>query len=168
MIKLQDMMDKAEHSSFRRLVLQMALGYAIPFNRPHAFKILEVFNDGIHIRLPYYRINRNHINGMHACALATLSEFTSGLTLMRALKRDDLRLIMKDMKATYHFQAKKNVTALARLDEREISEKISKPLLEQDSIFYLMKIEVYDTDKNHICSTEINWQLKKWNKVKTN
>lgn len=167
MQRIQRLMDLAEKSAFRKLLLQMALGYAIPFNRPHGFKVKEVFSNGIHIALPYWRVNRNHINGIHACALATLSEFVSGLTLTRALRRDDLRLIMKDLKVTYHYQAKKDVSATAQIDADELEKKITIPLKNNDSIFYLMQIDVYDTDKNHICTAEINWQLKKWNKVKT-
>ena len=87
---------------------------------------------------------------------------------MRILKRDDLRIIMKDLKMTYHYQAKKDVTALSKIEHQEINSKILDPLKNQDSVFYLMIIEVYDTEKNHISTAEINWQLKKWNKVKTN
>jgi acyl-coenzyme A thioesterase PaaI-like protein len=158
---------KAERSSFSRRILQFVLSYAIPFNRPHGFRIVEVFPDGFHISLPYWRINRNHIKGIHACALATLSEYVSGLTLMKVIGRNDLRIIMKDLKMTYHFQAKKNVSAISHLTPETLERNIFTPLKTQDSVFYLMKIEVYDTDQNHICTGEINWQLKKWDKVRT-
>ncbi len=160
-------MKKAEHSAFSRKILQMVLNYSIPFNRPHGFKILEVYSDGFKIGLPYWRINRNHIKGIHACALATVSEYISGLTLMKVLGSNDLRIIMKEMKMTYHFQAKKNVFVTTHLEETQVQENIVQPLQKQDSVFYLMKIDVYDEDKNHISTGEINWQLKKWSKVKT-
>lgn len=167
MKNIHNLMLKAESSPFKRRILQFVLSYAIPFNRPHGFKIKEVFSDGFDIVLPYWRINRNHIKGIHACGLATLSEFVSGLTLMKVLGRNDLRIIMKDMKMTYHFQAKKEVSAIAHLTPAILEHDVFIPLKTQDSVFYLMKIEVYDSDKNHICTGEINWQLKKWNKVKT-
>lgn len=167
MKRLNDLMDAAQHSSFKRKILQWTLGFAIPFNQPHSFKIIDVFENGIHILLPYKRKNLNHLKGIHACGLATLSEFVSGITLMRILKRDDLRIIMKDLKMTYHYQAKKDVTAMGKIEHQEINSKILDPLKNQDSVFYLMIIEVYDTEKNHISTAEINWQLKKWNKVKT-
>ncbi len=168
MKQLHKMMDQAETSPLKRKFLQWALSYSIPFNRPHKFKILEVYKNGIHVQLPYLRVNKNHLNGIHACALATLCEFVSGLSLMRALRRDDLRLIMKDLKMTYHYQAKKTVSAAAQIASTEIDQKIISPLQLSDSVLYLMTIEVYDTEKNHICTAEVNWQLKKWNKVKTN
>ena len=160
-------MSKAERSSFSKRILQMVLSFAIPFNRPHRFKIAEVYSDGFQIHLPYRRVNKNHINGIHACGLATLSEFVSGLTLMKVIGSNELRIIMKDLKMTYHFQAKKDVSATTHLTADIIQQNILNPLKTQDSVFYLMKIEVYDTDKNHICTGEVNWQLKKWNKVRT-
>ena len=78
MKNIHNLMLKAESSPFKRRILQFVLSYAIPFNRPHGFKIKEVFTDGFHIVLPYWKINRNHIKGIHACGLATLSEFVSG------------------------------------------------------------------------------------------
>ena len=167
MINIQNLMTKAENSAFSRRILQFVLSYSIPFNRPHGFKILQVFHDGFHISLPYWRINRNHINGIHACGLATLSEFVSGLTLIKAIGRDDLRIIMKEMRMTYHFQAKKNVSAILHLSPERLEQNIFAPLKYNDSVFYLMKVDVYDSDKNHICTGEINWQLKKWVKVRT-
>lgn len=166
-MKIQKLMSKAESSAFSRRILQFVLSYSIPFNRPHGFRILEVFKDGFHILLPYWRVNRNHINGIHACALATLSEFVSGLTLIKVIGRDDLRIIMKDLKMAYHFQAKKNVSAVLHLTPQMLEQHVFTPLKTQDSVFYLMKVEVYDIDKNHICTAEVNWQLKKWDKVRT-
>ncbi len=167
MKRIQRLMRKAENSTLSRKILQLVLSYTIPFNRPHGFKIKEVFTDGFHVVLPYWKINRNHINGMHACGLATLSEFVSGLTLLKVVGRDDLRIIMKDLKMTYHFQAKTSVSATARLSQEILDEIIFTPLKTQDSVSYKMKIEVYDIDKNHISTGEINWQLKKWANVKT-
>jgi hypothetical protein len=167
MKNIHNLMLKAETSSFSRRILQFVLSYAIPFNRPHRFKIKEVYSDGFHIALPYLKVNKNHIKGIHACGLATLSEFVSGLTLMKVIGRNDLRIIMKEMKMTYHFQAKKDVYAIAHLTPEILEQSVFSPLKTQDSIFYLMKIEAYDIDKNHICTGEVNWQLKKWEKVKT-
>lgn len=167
MKNIHSLMTKAETSSFKRRLLQFALSYAIPFNRPHGFKIMEVMKDGFQIGLPYWRINRNHIKGIHACGLATLSEFVSGLTLMKVLGRNDLRIIMKEMKMTYHFQAKQGVSARAELSPSTLEKDVFTPLKNQDSVFYTMKIEVYDESKNHISTGEIMWQLKKWSKVKT-
>ena len=72
-----------------------------------------------------------------------------------------------EVKMTYHFQAKKNVSVILHLTPQMLEQNVFTPLKTQDSVFYLMKVDVYDTDKNHICTGEINWQLKKWNKVRT-
>lgn len=160
-------MDDAMNSSFKRRILNFVLGRAIPFNAPHHFKVEEIFTDGVRISLPYKRVNKNHLNGIHACALATLSEYASGLTLMRILRSADYRIIMKDLKMTYHYQAKEGVKVEMRVNEKAVSDLILKPLEKTDAVFFPMIAEVYDFSGNHISTGEINWQLKKWDKVKT-
>jgi hypothetical protein len=54
-----------------------------------------------------------------------------------------------------------------RVNQKSVVDKITTPLLSSDAVFFLMNAEVYDTKGNHISSGEINWQLKKWDKVKT-
>ena len=102
MADLEKLLSEAGASAFKRRIVNFVLARFIPFNQPHGFRISEVFDDGVKINLPYKRVNKNHINGIHACALATLSEYASGLTLARHLNRENVRLIMKDLKMTYH------------------------------------------------------------------
>lgn len=82
MNKLFSLIEKAKHSKLYLKILNVMLARSIPFNKPHGFTIKEIYDDGFKISLPYKRKNLNHIKGIHACALATLAEYTSGLTLM--------------------------------------------------------------------------------------
>lgn len=143
------------------------LGRAIPFNKPHGLKIIEVYDDGFKISLPYKRKNLNHIKGIHACALATLTEYTSGLTLMQNLASGDYRLIMKNISMIYHFQAKTDVIVSLHLSKEWMNTVVFIPLKTSGSIFTEVNAEVYDSNQNHICSGVINWQIKKWEKVIT-
>lgn len=143
------------------------LGRAIPFNKPHGLKIIEVYDDGFKISLPYKRKNLNHIKGIHACALATLTEYTSGLTLMQNLASGDYRLIMKNISMIYHFQAKTDVIVSLHLSKEWMNTVVFIPLKTSGSILTEVNAEVYDSNQNHICSGVINWQIKKWEKVIT-
>ncbi len=167
MKRLLTLLEKARHSSFSRSLLSFALARAIPFNAPHGFKILEVYEDGIKILLPYKRKNLNHLRGIHACALATLSEFTAGITLAKMSGTDAFRLIMKDLSMTYHYQAKEDVTAELHFPSNDFQRQVKTPLESQDAVFVEMIVEVYDIQKNHISTGKVNWQIKKWDKVKT-
>src|SRR5689334_25303249 len=73
---------RAKHSRFFLWLLNRVLGYSIPFNKPHGIKLTAVHDDGVSVRLPYRRKNLNHLKGIHACALATMAEFSSGIALI--------------------------------------------------------------------------------------
>ena len=84
-MKPDQLIDKAQNSSFYLRVLNWSLWRIIPFNKPHGIKIQKIESDGIVTTLPYKRKNLNHIKGLHACGMATLAEFTTGLMLLKKL-----------------------------------------------------------------------------------
>ena len=167
MKKLLILLERARKSSFQRRILDFALSRAIPFNAPHGFRILEVYEDGIKILLPYKRKNLNHLKGIHACALATLSEFTAGITLAKLSGTDSYRLIMKDLLMVYHYQAKEDVIAELHFSAEDFKNKITSPLITLDAVFIEIVVELFDVKKNHISTGKVNWQIKKWENVKT-
>jgi hypothetical protein len=117
--------------------------------------------------LPFRRKNLNHLKGIHACALATLAEYSSGISLLTTIG-NNFRLIMKNISVTYHYQAKMDVITTLKLDKHLVEEKIMTPLLSSDAVLFENTIEVYDLMTNHICTAVVQWQIKKWEKVKTN
>ncbi len=144
----------------------MALNRAIPFNRPHGIRVIEVLDRGLKAKLPYWRINQNHLHGLHACALATLSEFTAGMTLTHCMRSDGFRLIMKDLHMVYHYQGKTAVTVACELSKERLQNEVYTPLLTEDAVFIDIQLETYDAAENHICTAIVKWQIKKWDKVK--
>ena len=167
MKKLLVIFKKAKHSRFYLWLLNYALGYAIPFNKPHLIRITAVHEDGVSIRLPYRRKNLNHLKSIHACALATMAEYSSGIALLTTIGTD-FRLIMKNISVTYHYQAKMDVITTMKLEKKLIEEKVLTPLLSDDAVLFDNTIEVYDLMTNHICTAVVQWQIKKWGKVRTN
>jgi len=165
MKKLLFIFAKAKNSGFYLYILNLVLGYAIPFNKPHRIKITAVNDDGVSVRLPYKRKNLNHLKGIHACALATAAEYTSGISLLAAIGTD-YRLIMKNINMTYHYQAKMDVITSLSLDKKTLEEKVRSPLLTSDAVLFENTVEVYDLMTNHICTAVVEWQIKKWGKVK--
>lgn len=162
-----ELISKAQQSGWRRRLLNFGLQYKIPFNRPHGFRIEHIEDESLTIALPYWKINRNHINGMHACALATLCEYISGLSLVRTLDEKKFRIILSSIFMTYHYQAKSKVKATFSVTKDFVEKEIITALEKSDSVFKAFNVEVYDENQNHICTGQINWQIKKWDKVKT-
>jgi acyl-coenzyme A thioesterase PaaI-like protein len=164
---LSELIKKAETSVFQLWLLNNILWKKIPFNNPHKLKIEKIENGALTISIPYKRKNQNHIRGVHACALATLCEYVSGLTLMYSISEKEYRIILKNIKMTYHYQAKMKVQTTFLLSPEFINNEIINPLKTSDSIFKELTVELYDILNNHICTGLINWQIKKWEKVKT-
>lgn len=164
---ISSMLSKARTSRLSRWWLNLLLPWSIPFNRPHGFKVVPLPAGGITVRIPNWRINRNHINGIHACALATAAEMCSGLSLLELLDPRKYRLIMRSLHVDYHYQAKQNALASCNPLATEILEQVVRPLEGQDAVDYTSTVMVNDTSGNHLATGTVTWQVKEWGKVRT-
>ncbi len=167
MSKLNSLLAKAKTSNFYLKILNIALNSAIPFNKPHRFKVIEVSDNYLKTMLPYKRRNFNHINGLHACALATLSEFTTGLLLASKLDAKEYRLILKTLEMEYHYQGKMGAFAFYEITDDTLERQVIKPLQRQDAIIITCEVKIHDKNNNHLSTGQVHWQIKAWKKVKT-
>lgn len=151
--------------SLRKLNLILSVG--IPFNKPHGIKISKVEPHAIETFIPLKRKNKNHINGIHACGLATTAEFCSGLVLLRNLNPENYRLIMQKIEVEYHYQAKHSCVARFEMDNEKFENEILNPLKSSEVVFYTCQIPMHDMKGNHVCTAHTTWQIKPWSKVKT-
>lgn len=158
---------RARRSKPWLFVLNTILARTIPFNRPHRFRILAIAQNKIETFAPYRRSNYNHIRGVHACAIATVAEFSAGFLLLTRLDPTRYRLIMGKLEADYFYQAKKDIIAMAELSEQELHEKIVAPLRHQDSTTIVMTTSIRDVSGNSVARVETTWQVKNWDTVRT-
>ncbi|MCB0344447.1 MAG: DUF4442 domain-containing protein [Bdellovibrionales bacterium] len=165
--QLTKFLAEAEHSPFKRGLLNKILAHTIPFNKPHSLDIKEISPSTVKVKLPYKKSNLNHVRGLHACGLATAAEYTSGLLLLRRLGSEDYRLIMKSLSVDYVYQGKSDATASFKLSDAEYAEKISLPLESDESVLFDAVVEVHDAQQNLLCTATITWQIKPWRLVKT-
>ncbi len=164
---LRSLVAKARSSRVARLSLNAVLRWMIPFNQPHGFRVEPLRDGGIKVLIPYWRINRNHIMGIHACALATAAEYCSGLALLEHLDAKKYRLIMKSLHMDYHYQAKANAHAVFAPSGDEIIAEVIEPLKNSDAVLYTARVELHDVKGNHLATGHIIWQVKAWEKVRT-
>jgi acyl-coenzyme A thioesterase PaaI-like protein len=139
----------------------------VPFNIPHKFEIVEFSDDRLKARIPYRRSNFNHIRGLHACALATLSEFATGFLLLTRLDAAKYRIIMQRMEMDYHFQGKMDAFAEFQVTEQWYTQEIVEPLTRADAVVVPCTVKVIDAKGNHLTTGVVYWQVKNWSKVKT-
>jgi acyl-coenzyme A thioesterase PaaI-like protein len=158
---------KAKTSSFYLWLLNAGLNRMIPFNKPHGFKVVEITDTTIKTKLPYKRGNFNHIKGLHACALATLSEFSTGFLMISRLDPKKYRIILKTLEMEYHYQGKMDGFGTFEINDQWLEEKIYNPLKENESTVVICEIKIHDTEGNHLTTGKVHWQVKSWDKVKT-
>ena len=158
---------KARGSAFTRWWMNQLLAMMIPFNRPHGFHVRPLPEGGVAVSIPFWRINRNHIRGVHACALATAAEMASGLGLLEHLDPKEYRLILRQLIMDYHYQGKDRVTATSRPDAGVITDQVLVPLRVQERVDYRSTVELHDSKGNHVATGTATWQVKAWDKVRT-
>jgi acyl-coenzyme A thioesterase PaaI-like protein len=163
MLDQNRILQKAKTSPFYLALLN----WFIPFNKPHGFRILEISDHHLRTIIPYRRKNFNHIRGLHACALATISEFTTGFLLVSKLDAKKYRLIMQRLEMDYHYQGKMDATATFTISEDWLQQQIYEPLQTQDAVVIICEVKIHDEQRNHLTTGKVYWQIKDWQKVKT-
>jgi hypothetical protein len=166
MIDAAKIIEKAKHSPIYLKLLNWFLNRMVPFNKPHGFQVREVGDYHVKTLIPYKRRNFNHIKGLHACALATLSEFTTGFLLISRLDGKKFRLIMQRLEMEYHYQGKMNATAQFSASDEWFSQHIYDPLKVSDAVIVPCEVKIHDIKGNHLTTGKVFWQIKNWNKVK--
>ena len=164
---LPRLIGSARRTWYGRWTLNALLSWNIPFNGPHGFKVMPTSDGGMKVKIPHWRVNRNHIRGIHARAMATAAELSSGLSIMEHLDPRKFRLIMKDLRMEYHFQAKKKAYAISGPVSEKIQSNVIGPLKQQASVEYESTVRVQDSDGAHLATGRITWQVKEWEKVRT-
>jgi Domain of unknown function (DUF4442) len=167
MINTANLIEKAKTSSLYLKLLNWGLFRMIPFNAPHQFSVVEIKDWEIKTILPYIRKNLNHISGLHACALATVSEFTTGLMLITKLPSSQYRLILQRLEMEYHYQGKMDAFGTFAISQQWINENVIAPLQHQESVVIPCEVKIHDRKGNHLTTGKVFWQIKDWSKVKT-
>jgi acyl-coenzyme A thioesterase PaaI-like protein len=166
-MELVKFVERAKQSGFHRWLLNVAFDRFVPFNKPHKFRVVEVGDQHVKTLLPYRRRNLNHVKGLHACALATLTELTSGFLLAAKLDPKKFRLILKRLEIDYLYQGKMDAVCEFRLPDTTLRDAIINPLQNIESTVFVAEVNIYDVKGNQLTSGKAHWQIKDWSRVKT-
>ncbi len=159
--------EKAKGSAFWLWFLNQSLYRMVPFNRPHKFDVVSLSDSYLKAKIPYRKSNFNHIRGLHACALATISEFATGFLLLTRLDPKKYRLIMQRIEMDYHYQGKMDAFAEFNAPENWFRENILIPLQSKEAVVVPCEVRIHDLKGNHISTGKVYWQIKDWAQVKT-
>jgi acyl-coenzyme A thioesterase PaaI-like protein len=110
-------------------LLNLLLGFKIPFVRTGRVKILKMTPDLVKVTVPNVRSVRNHIYQVHAAAMMLLGETASGLVTGMNVSEECLPLL-KEMNCKFIKRSTGRLTASAKI------------LSEQKSLFTAKKGEI--------------------------
>lgn len=161
------LLEKARTSRRHLKLLNFGLARKIPFNKPHGFEVVALDERSVKVLIPYKKKNFNHIRGLHACALATISEFSTGMVLLNTLNPKEYRIIMQRMEMDYHYQGKMDAYAYFEATEEWLQKEVLIPLKDRESVVVKCEVKIHDARGNHLTTGNIFWQVKNWSKVKT-
>lgn len=164
---LSKIMDKLLAGSEKKtnlLALETLLNQGIPFNIPHKFKFIEISQQKTLLKLPFIKKNKNHLGGVHACAVATLGEYPAGLTLIKKFGFSKYRLVMQRIQVEYFKQVKEPVFGEVIVNHQEL-DQLGQTLLAEDKVSVKMVTNILTKDEEVIAVVHTDWQLKNWKKV---
>lgn len=161
-LKLEKLLRK--DSKIALSLVNRVLNLAIPFNRPHKFKILELTETHSKVHLPFIRANKNHLATVHACSMATIGEYAAGIVLIKNFSIAKNRLIMKDLKIEFFKQAKEELYGHSFLSKDE-KERLELEFSNGENPVIEMVTQILNRKDEKIAEVVTTWQLKKWTKV---
>lgn len=97
------------------------IGRAAPYSGSVSPEVLELGAGYSRLRMQDRKPLRNHLNSIHACALATLTETSVGLSVLYTLPAS-ARGIATEMNMQYHAKARGPITAECRWPVPDLSQ----------------------------------------------
>lgn len=110
-----------------RRLFDRLLGLAIPYTGALGAQVQSLESGYALVRLPDRHGVRNHLDSIHAIALANLAELTGNLALVYSLP-PDARFIVKGLSIEYLKKARGDITGECRCEPIASSERRSYPL----------------------------------------
>ncbi len=158
---LKPLFEQAAESRWGLRKLNWALWYKLPFNRPHGIRLIEARPGFVAARLPFKRSNLNHLKTMHACALATVAEFSAGTCLLSLAWPFRYRLIMKSMHMEYMRRVESEVQAQCTIESERLSSWLNELDAQDGRILIPLKTLLFDAQGNAVAEGITHWHIKR-------
>lgn len=138
-------------ANIRATVLSKILGKVVPYVGTSGLLYEEITPERVIVSIRNQKKVQNHINGVHAAAMALLAETATGFVVGINLPEDKLPLI-KSLKVDYYKRTQGDMRAVATLDAADIARIHSEPRGE-----ILVPVTVTDESGNEPIQCEMVW-----------
>ena len=144
----------------RRKALDVLLNVGIPFNRWLGLKIHEISKEQVVIESPPSVLRRNHVGTAHACAQALLGEYPAGLVVAQHFPMESYRFIISKLEIEYFKPGRGTLHGTAKAPA-------SWPDVSDGEGWVDMVTEITNEKGEHVSSCKTRWQVKSWDRIKT-
>ena len=131
-----------------RWLFSRILGHAVPYSGTIKARVLELEPGHAKIRLDDRRSVRNHLNSIHAIALANLGELASGLSLLMSMP-DNVRGIVTGFNIEYIKKARGELMAEGRCTLPTVTEDI-------ELVAYA---DIKDVEGDIVARISVDWRV---------
>jgi acyl-coenzyme A thioesterase PaaI-like protein len=137
------------HNPIGRRIYSLLFGRLVPYTGTVKPLIEEITPGRARVTLRDRRGVRNHLNSIHAIALANLGELASGLALISAMPKSAKGIVTR-LEINYLKKARGTLTATG---EAEVPETISEPTS------LVAKATILNRDGERVATLDVHWLL---------
>ena len=149
LIRLQRLWSLLHKLPGGRRLFSFILGKIVPYSGSVGAKVLSLKPGYAQLQLRDRRRVRNHLNSIHAIALANLGEYTSGLAMLGALS-SNIRGIPTKISTEYYKKARGCLLA---------ESSCSPPENITDDTDFEVFTDIKDQQGEVVARTTVNWRL---------
>ena len=142
--------DKLKGVPGGKTIFSKFIGFFIPYTGSISPKVMEIREGFAQVSMEDKRCIRNHLNSIHAIALANLGEFTTGLATMSALPKG-AQMILTNISIEYLKKARGTLIS-------EAHAQISKNV--ENNATLDVKATIRDAEKNIVTTVTASWRIR--------
>lgn len=147
--RLIKMWNRYGGSTVGRKIFSYVLGRTAPYSGTIKAEVLSLEAGSVQVALKDRRSVRNHLNSIHAIALANLGELASGLAMISAVPENTRAIVVK-----------LEIEYLKKARGRLIAEgSATPPDVITESINSLALAEIKDADGDTVSRVKVYWRL---------
>ncbi len=134
---------------FGRDLFMLAFGRVVPYSGALGARVLSLEPGRVRVELRERHGVRNHLNSVHAVALANLGEMASGLAMTTALPAN-VRSIVTSLTTTFAKKARGRLVATS---------EVTVPAVGTEDVEHDVRAEIRDAAGDVVAVVTVRWRL---------